>query len=292
MFAINSVGRLIVMSIVVSVAAQAAGSVVIGGPSATLAPGSGGYSFDGNQWTGWKSAVSNVANFGPSGTVPTSVTTTVLNTITAGTLSGVNIFVSPWWTTSESSPYHSIIQTYFLGGGSLILLDDSSGRDGIASVLGIPTAGQNLVNWTASAPLLSPFAAPGTILTSGEIGFFTTANITSRGGTVCATNGTQPTAACFARGAYAAGAGAMIIVADIDTWTSMANYSPPDSNGRFALNGTAFVINGSGTITGTPPPTPSAAGAPTLSEWGIILLAILLVGFGCARVARRAPEQA
>ena len=34
----------------------------------------------------------------------------------------------------------------------------------------------------------------------------------------------------------------MIIVADIDTWTTQANFSPLNGNGIFALNGTAFIV--------------------------------------------------
>lgn len=268
------------VSALICILPAAAANFVIGGPNSTLAPSSGSYSFDGSEWTNYQAAVTNTANFGPGGIVSTPVSIQVLSSITAGTLSGLNAFVSPWWYNSDSSSYNQTVVNYFLAGGSLILLDDSTGQDGIAALLGIPTVGgADGTPMNGGAPLFSGlFGAASNVLQSGEIGYFSAANITAHGGTVCATNGSgQPTAACFNRGAYAPGSGAMVIINDIDTWTSEANYTSMNSNARFALNGTAFIINAP-VVSG--PPT-----VPALSEWGVVALAALLIGSASAALA-------
>jgi hypothetical protein len=85
----------------------------------------------------------------------------------------------------------------------------------------------------------------------------------------------------------------MIIVADIDTWTTLANFTTLNGNGSFALNGTAYIVGQAGLVTPPAPPVapPAASGAPTLSEWGIVILAALLIGAGTLRLARRSPGQ-
>jgi hypothetical protein len=242
--------------------------------------------------TAYRTALANTSNFGPSGTVTTSINQVVLSTITAGTLVGVNAFVSPWWDVADSASFHSTLVTYFLGGGSLILLDDASGKDGIAAALGLPTVGGLGGPWTAASSMLTgPFGNPGSVITAGQIGFLSPANISSHNGTVCGTNGSgNPTAVCIAPGVYAPGAGALIIVADIDTWSTQATYSPLNGNGRWALNGTAFIVTGG--VASSPAPAPSASGVPSLGEWGMVILAAVLIGFGSLMASRRSPNRA
>jgi len=274
--------------------AQAAGTFTIAGPSSALSPQSGSWNWEnGSNTTKWRNGMANTANFGPSGIVTTSINQVVLSTINAGTLAGINAFVSPWWfdDASNSAPFDAVLQTYFLGGGSLILLDDSTGRDGIATLLGLGTGPQGTQPWTAlGAALTGPFGNPGSIAASGEIGTLSAAAIAAHGGSICATNtNNQPTAACFARGAYAPGAGAMIIVADIDTWTSQADFNAVNGNARFALNGTAFIVTGGA---GSPSTPPAASGVPTLGEWGMVILAASLIAFGSLMASRRSHTQA
>ena len=38
--------------------------------------------------------------------------------------------------------------------------------------------------------------------------------------------------------------------------------------------------------------TPAGTGVPTLSEWGMIILTLLLIGAGCLMIGRRGPAQA
>ena len=64
---------------------------------------------------------------------------------------------------------------------------------------------------------------------------------------MCGTNADgQPTVACFAPGAYAAGSGRLLIINDVDSWTTQATFSPLNANGIFALNGTRNGRNRNG----------------------------------------------
>jgi MSHA biogenesis protein MshQ len=220
--------------------------------------------------------------------VKVTISPTTLSTINATTLSTLNVFMSPWWDNGDSASYNQLVVNYFKAGGNLILLDDSTQQDGVAALLGIPTLGQ--ADGTAEnggIPLFNgPFGIASNVVQSAQIGYLasstgTASAITSRGGTVCGTNGSgQVTAACWAPGAYASGAGAMIIVADVDTWTTQASYAPLNSNGIFALNGTAYVIGAGGTT------TPVTASAPVLSDWGLVGLAVLLIASAMVLSAR------
>jgi len=269
--------------------AVAAGPYVIGGPATSLAPSSGAWAFDAANFVAYRAAITNPANFGPSGTVKVTVSPTVLSTINAGTLSALNAFISPWWANGDSAAYNQLVVNFFTAGGNLILLDDSTQQDGIATLLGIPTLGQASGSpENGVAPLFSgPFGVASNVIQNAQIGYLansaaTASAITSHGGTVCGTNGSgQVTAACWAPGAYAAGAGAMIIVADVDTWTTQATYSPLNSNGIFALNGTAYIVSNA---TSTTPPPPATV--PALSDWGLVALALLLIAAAMTLIAR------
>ena len=268
--------------------AVAAGPYVIGGPATSLAPTSGAWAFDAANFVAYRAALTNSANFGPTGTVKVTVSPTVLTTINAGTLSTLNAFISPWWDNGDSSAYNQLVVNFFKGGGNLILLDDSVQQDGVAALLGIPTLGQaDCSPENGAAPLFNGlFGIATNVIQNAEIGYLASSSatataITSRGGTVCGVNGSgQVTAACWLPGAYAAGAGAMIIVADVDTWTTQALYTPLNSNGIFALNGTAFIV------TNVASSIPATATVPTLSDLGLVVLVVLLISVGMIMIAR------
>jgi hypothetical protein len=269
--------------------ARAAGPFVLGGPSASLAPSSGSWSWDGSNLAPYRSALTNTANFGPSGVVKTAITATTLTTISPSTLSGLNGFIAPWWYNTESSAYNQMVVNFFLAGGDLILLDDGTAQDGIAALLGIPDAGSSdgsLSN--GPAPLFNgPFGIATNVAQSQEIGYLPMASITAHGGFACSTNASgQVTAACFPAGAYAPGSGAMIITGDVDMYTTSPNgaasYSPLNSNGIFALNGAAWLLAGAPGPVGTPT-TPSA---PALSPFALVVLAIVVCGVGVMLVGK------
>jgi hypothetical protein len=221
--------------------------------------------------------------------VKTTISATTLTSITAGTLSSLNGFIAPWWYNSDSASYNQTVVNFFLGGGALFLLDDSSAQTGIAALLGIATqdASDGSVS-NGSAPLFNgPFGIATNVTQTAEHGYLIAGNITSHGGFVCSTNASgQITAACFNAGAYAAGAGPMVITTDVDMITTSpagtATYSPLNANGQFALNATSFLLTG--TSNPTPPTTPAA---PALSDYGLVGLAGLLVASATIMIGRK-----
>ena len=270
--------------------AQAAASFVMGGPSVSLAPNSQGWSWDGTYVAGYRGAVTNSAYFGPSGTVQRTITATTLTSINAGSMSGLNAFIAPWWYSSDSAAYNQTVVNFFLGGGALFLLDDMGIQSGIATQLGIPThdSSDGSVS-NGVAPLFSgPFGTATNVTQTAEHGYLVASEITSHGGFVCSVNASsQITAACFNAGAYAAGAGPMVITTDVDMITTSpsgtAVYGPLNANAVFALNATAFLL------TGTTPTTPTnpTASAPALSDFGLVGLAGLLIASATILIGRR-----
>ena len=223
-----------------------ASSIVIGGPAGTLAPSSGAWSWDGPNLAAYEAAITNPANFGPSGTVPISISTTTLNTVDSASLAGLNVFVAPWWFNVDSAPYNAAVENYFLSGGNLILLDDDPFTDGIAADLGFSTSASDGSVSNGGSPLFDgPFGTASNVTQSADVGQIDTTNLAAHGAFICATNASgQATAVCDPAGAYAAGSGALLILGDVDMWSTAygtVSYSPLNDNGIFALNGTAWI---------------------------------------------------
>lgn len=223
-----------------------ADSIVIGGPAGTLAPSSGPWSWDGPNLAAYQAAITNPANFGPGGTVSTSISTVTLSTVDSSSLAGVNVFVAPWWFNTDSAPYNAAVESFFLNGGNLILLDDDPFTDGIAADLGFPTTSSDGSVSNGSSPLFNgPFGTAFDVTQSADVGQIDTSNLAAHGAFVCATNGSgQATAVCDPAGAYAPGSGALLVLGDVDMWSTAygtVSYSPLNDNGVFALNGTAWI---------------------------------------------------
>jgi hypothetical protein len=226
----------------------------LGGANAALTPNSFEWSWDGTQLAPYRAALEDPAYFGPAGVVPVQIVTSTLAAIDAGTLAGLNGFIAPWPSDSDYSPAQvTAIVNFFLAGGDLILLEDDSGHDVIGQALGIPTSGSNGSVSNGGAPMFNgPFGLAVNVTQNGNVGQFAAADIASHGGSVGGTNAAgQITAAFWAPGAYAPGAGALIMMGDVDMWSAFggAVYGPGlagmDDNGRFALNSTAFVVTAS-----------------------------------------------
>ena len=221
-------------------------TIVIAGPDLSLASASSNWSFDGFQLAPWRTAIEDPSNFGLAGTVQIEIVTLNLSSITPATLANVDVFVSPWWAASESAPFHSTIQSFFLSGGHLFLLQDSPGRDGIGALLGIPSTSSTGSVSNGGAPLFDgPFGTAVNITQHGSVGQVT--DVLSNNGTVAGTNVQgQVTAAIWNPGDYVAGAGSMVILGDVDMISSSfggAQFNPPNDKGRFALNTTAFLAS-------------------------------------------------
>jgi hypothetical protein len=158
--------------------------------------------------------------------------------------------ISPWWADAETTP--SAIATaanlFMNNGGDLFLFNDDSAHDAIAAYLGIPTqdsAAPSAFNGSGF-PFDGPFGAAANVSISGDVGHLSLADVAATGGKVLGVNGAgQITVAFWDRDDYAAGAGRMLIVTDVNTigdFFGTAQYSPPNANGRFALNLVAGMI--------------------------------------------------
>lgn len=149
---------------------------------------------------------------------------------------------------------------------------DGVGRDGIGDLLGIPTVGQTAITpVNGTAPLFEgPFGTANDITQGGgEEGFLSEADVLAAGGTIVGRNTEdQVIAAVWNPGQYSPGSGALIVVADIDMFTTEADFYPLDDNGIFALNAFSFLS------TSTEVPEPGAA--------------LMLLGAAALVVARRA----
>ena len=223
-----------------------AAPIVFGGPSGSISNNSGDWAWDGANMAPFRAALQNPANFGPGGTVSQSIQTVNLPSITPATLAGIDVFVSPWWNEAQSAGFHATITNWFLAGGSMLLYNDDTSHDGLGAALGVPTIDGSQNPSTDGAPLFNgPFGIAASILQQGLIGHLNAADILANGGTIAGVNNLgQPIAAIWDFGAYAPGAGRLVIVADVDTVSSFygnVNYSPLNNNGRFALNTAAFL---------------------------------------------------
>ncbi|MFC4701918.1 hypothetical protein ACFO4O_17365 [Glaciecola siphonariae] len=222
-----------------------ASAYIVGGPSAAFQASNGSYAWDGGlNVVGFREALENPVYFGPGGIVNESISTVDIVPDAAG-LAGVDGFIVPWWLTSESTSFHADVIDFFLNGGDLWLMQDSAGRDGIGAALGLPTVGQTAISpVNGIAPLFDgPFGVANNITQGGgEEGYISLNDVLDNNGTVIGTNAeNQVIAAAWGAGQYAAGAGSLIVVADIDMFTTQADFSPLNDNGIFALNAFAFL---------------------------------------------------
>lgn len=242
---------------------------IVGGPTADLQSSNGSYKWQGpGNLVEFRNALENPANFGPGGIVNTTVDTVDVD-MSPGSLAGLDGFIVPWWHTNESDAYEQQIVDFFLAGGDLWLLQDSSGRDGVGALLGIPTVGQtNITPVSGTAPLFSgPFGTATTVTQGGgEEGYLDQQDVADHFGTVVARNTEdQVIAAVWRPGEYAAGAGSLIVVADIDMFTTRANFGTMNDNAIFTLNAFAFLA----TAQDVPEPAPLA-----LLGFGLMAMAV------------------
>ena len=249
-------GIALILSVLVMAAARpdaaAVADYTLGGVGCGAAPlNFDAYCFGSFAFQGFQTAVSNPANFGPSGTVSVSVATTALNTFSDTDLTGINGLLVPWWNDLDA-PAADVarIRTFFLNGGDLFILADDPGHDPVNDALGVPTVsalgvGERTIS--GGAPLFSgPFGAPGSATQYFAVGELDPADVIMRGGRVVGTDEDgRVTAAAWDENDYVSGAGRLVIATDVDTLVGFTTtYDPLNDNGRFALNSVAFLVNG------------------------------------------------
>lgn len=235
-----------------------------------------GWCLGGGNLNGYRNAVTNTANFGPGGVVGSAVTFNQLNSVTAATLAGANGFVSTWWSDSESASSVAAIVNFFLSGGDLFLMQDDTGHDAIGAGLGLATVdGSAGSPSNGVSPLFSgPFGTATNVTQTGNTGYLNAAAVAAANGTIGGVNASgQITSAYWAAGQYAAGAGRLVILGDVDMVSDYgtAIYAPLNENGRFALNSTAYFVN-------------NATGVvPEPATWAMMLFGFGSLGFAMRR---------
>lgn len=220
----------------------------IGVPSCSITPG--GFNFYcGINGTLFyiNAALRNPANFGPGGIVTRRVELVELDEITPATLAPLKAFIVPWVLDDDAAPFQTALRDYFLGGGSLWLLQDDLFHDAVGALLGVPTPtsiGAFPPRPTnGSAPIYDgPFGVAVDVGQSLTVGDLDAGDVASHGGTIVGTadNG-DDAVAVWQRNAYAPGSGRMVIATDVDS-TNLSTFAPINANGIWTLNTLAFLL--------------------------------------------------
>lgn len=272
----------LVAGFVLATGIGAAQAYVVGGASGTIASNSGQWAWDGGYLAGFRAALENPANFGPAGIVNRSITTTNLGVVDSTTLAGLDMFVGAWNEDSQAAGYAAAVRNFFLAGGDLFLLQDDAGHDALGAILGITTSASTGTVSNGGAPLFQgPFGNATDVTQHYLVGQLDETAINALGGTVAGRNAdNQVTSAYWRAGDYAAGAGSLFVIADIDMIATTlgsnsacpaalcgADYAAMNSNAIYALNTFSFLQQNGG----NPVPVP---GSVPLVAMGLGLLAL------------------
>jgi hypothetical protein len=229
---------------------------VVGGAGSNLVPGSGCWAWDSTCVADFRGALENPAYFGPAGIVEETITTVTLNTVNSSTLSGIDMFIAPWISDADGATFGADVLDFFLSGGDLFLLDDSAGWDFFGQALGVPTTLSTGSVSNGGAPLFDgAFGLANDVTQHYQVGQLSAADIAANGGHIGGTNEEgQVTSAYWTAGEYAAGAGSLFIIADVDMIATTscglsvcgATYDILNDNGIYALNTFSFLKDNGG----------------------------------------------
>jgi hypothetical protein len=258
-----------------SLAAQA---YTVGGASQSLISGSGDWAWDGAYLTGFRQALENPSNFGPTGVVNRTINTTDLTVVDSTSLAGLDMFVGTWVMDSQAAGFSAAVRDFFLAGGDVFLLQDDSGHDALGTALGISTTASTGSVSNGSAPLFDGrFGTAANVTQHYLTGQLDEAAILANNGRVGGRNEEgQVTSAYWRAGEYAPGAGSLFIIADIDmiaTTTACglaicgADYAAMNANAIYALNTFSFLQSNGGN-----PGSVSAPGTLVLAGSALLLL--------------------
>jgi len=176
---------------------------------------------------------------------------------------GVDIIFSNLWRDTDASAAElANIQGLFLAGTSVVSLSDRSDHDALGEHLGVPDTGPSKPAGTAFTATTTPFGfEDGPFGDPNAAGFSSNYDYSDlnlggapAGFTVVATDSSgDPVAVFYPPGVYAAGAGALLVVGDVNIFTHGTPFPPsgsPNGDGVFALNAMVQLSN-----TGSSPPS-------------------------------------
>jgi hypothetical protein len=265
-----------------------ASAYVVGGAAAGITPGSGCWAWDEYCVEDFRAALETPEYFGPTGVVDEVITTVTLDTVNAASLAGVDMFIAPWVRDDDGPDFSAAVLDFFLGGGDLFLLQDDANHDVLGTMLGISTTGSTGSVSNGGAPLYDgPFGVASDVSQHYNVGQLDGNEIAAHNGHVGGTNEQgQITAAYWAASEYAAGAGSLFIVADIDMIATTScgagicggDYAlaAPDvnnlnNNAIYGLNVFSFLKDNGGTSVDVPEPS------------SVLLLVLGLAALGARR---------
>lgn len=233
---------------VLPIAAASAGGTATGdtytiaGPAASINSGSWGWA-TGGHIAAFRDAIADPANFGPSGTVTTTIETLELSSIDAASLNGADAFASTYW--YPTGPQATALREFFLTGGDLIIFNENASQ--LTTQLGIGYVGGITGEATGSGfPFEGPFGSPQWV-SLFIANALQESDIDSANGTVLARNGQgRPVVAYWPAGAYAPDAGQLFIASDTELISTygLADYDAMNFNAMFALNIIAHLSGG------------------------------------------------
>jgi len=220
---------------------------VFGTPDAAL--NSDGWALASPNMEGFRNAISSSANFGADAIVNVPISVLHLPEITAGTLAGLDGFLSPWWSNTQSAPVQPAVLAAFASGMDLWLLEDDTDHNGLGSALGITSTMANGSPSNGSAPFFAgPFGNATNVKTFGNYAQFDAVSIAAKGGIVAGTNSVgEITVVYWPKGTYAPGSGALVLFSDVDmisNWMEMPYTPALNDNGILGLNTMSWLATG------------------------------------------------
>jgi hypothetical protein len=175
-----------------------------------------------------RTALDDPANFGPAGVVDVDFVLDApgVNVADASSLAGVDVFFTGWVSTSTYTPAErTALLDFVLGGGAVVATTDDELHD-ISDLFGLTLVNSSYGTATPTAlssPLVDgPFGVVTQVVFSGNQGIYTSlgpaSGIADADGSVPA----GPAVAVIAPGALGAGSGPVVLVADVDVFTTDA----------------------------------------------------------------------
>lgn len=184
------------------------------------------------------------ANFGPGGIVdrPISLSDPGVDTVTPGSLDGVDVFFTGWVLTSTyTDDERTALRDFVLAGGAVIATTDDLTHN-IADLFGVTLENGSYSTGTPTAPasplITGPFGTVTSLVFSGQQGIYS--GLGSATEIVEADPDLGPAVALLPPGALAPGSGPVVLVADVDVFTTEGCASGPGSG---ANANRAFVLN-------------------------------------------------